>query len=89
MLVVDDLLVRLNTSSAKPLRIGNKDFRIAAVLVREPDRMSATMSLGPRVLISRGGLERYRLATGGQPLGRTHAFQAACNGSRRAGAQAD
>src|SRR5664279_1748820 len=75
VLVVDDLLVRLNTSVGKTLRIGNQDFRIAAVLVREPDRMSATMSLGPRVLISRGGLERTGLLQAGSRSGERMLFK--------------
>ena len=75
VLVVDDLLVRLNTSVGKTLRIGNHDFRIAAVLVREPDRMSATMSLGPRVIISRGGLDRTGLLQAGSRSGERMLFK--------------
>ncbi|MBB6145161.1 putative ABC transport system permease protein [Silvibacterium bohemicum] len=52
--VVDDnLLVRLNAKVGNQLKIGNRFFRIAAVLVREPDRMSAGVGLGPRVMITR------------------------------------
>ena len=75
VLVVDDLLVRLNTSVGRTLRIGNHDFRIAAVLVREPDRMSATMSLGPRVLISRGGLDHTGLLQAGSRSGERMLFK--------------
>jgi putative ABC transport system permease protein len=52
--VVDDnLLVRLNAKVGNQLKIGNRFFRIAAVLLREPDRMSAGVGLGPRVMITR------------------------------------
>jgi len=52
--VVDEnLLVRLNTEVGAELKIGNMFFRIAAVIVREPDRMTAGVGLGPRVMITR------------------------------------
>lgn len=51
-LVDDNLLVRLNAKVGERLKIGNRWFRIAAVIVREPDRMSAGVGLGPRVMIT-------------------------------------
>jgi len=53
VLVDDNLLVRLNTNVGARLKIGNSTFRIAAVIVREPDRMSAGVGLGPRVMMTR------------------------------------
>ena len=52
-LVDDNLLVRLNTKVGDSLKIGTKHFRIAAVILREPDRMTAGVGLGPRVMITR------------------------------------
>jgi putative ABC transport system permease protein len=52
-LVDDNLLVRLNAKIGDQLKIGGRYFRIAAVIVREPDRMSAGVGLGPRVMITR------------------------------------
>jgi putative ABC transport system permease protein len=52
-LVDDNLLVRLNAKVGDQLKIGNRYFRIAAVILREPDRMSAGVGLGPRVMITR------------------------------------
>jgi putative ABC transport system permease protein len=52
-LVDDNLLVRLNTKVGAELKIGSRYFRIAAVILREPDRMSAGVGLGPRVMITR------------------------------------
>ncbi|HVJ07085.1 MAG TPA: FtsX-like permease family protein [Acidisarcina sp.] len=75
VVVVDDLLVRLHTSVGKTLRIGNKDFRIAAVLAREPDRMSATMSLGPRVMITRAALAQTGLLQAGSRSGERLLFK--------------
>jgi putative ABC transport system permease protein len=59
-LVDDNLLVRLNAKAGDQLKIGGRYFRIAAVILREPDRMSAGVGLGPRVMITRHAL----LATG-------------------------
>jgi len=56
VLVDENLLVRLNTKVGARLKLGNKWFRIAAVIVREPDRMSAGVGLGPRVMITRRAL---------------------------------
>ena len=53
VLVDDNLLVRLNAKVGDQLKLGDRWFRIAAVIVREPDRMSAGVGLGPRVMITR------------------------------------
>jgi len=58
--VADDLLVRLKLHVGDELKIGTKLFRISAVVVNEPDRLSGSFAAGPRVLISRTSL----LATG-------------------------
>jgi putative ABC transport system permease protein len=55
-LVDDNLLVRLNAKVGDRLKIGGSFFRIAAVIVNEPDRMSAGVGLGPRVMITRHAL---------------------------------
>jgi putative ABC transport system permease protein len=73
--VGDDLLIRLKVHVGDMLRIGNESFRIAAVVVREPDRMSSQMGLGPRVLISRAGLERSGLLQRGSRSGERMLFK--------------
>jgi putative ABC transport system permease protein len=55
-LVDDNLLVRLNAKVGDDLKIGKRHFRIAAVIGNEPDRMSAGVGLGPRVMITRHAL---------------------------------
>ena len=42
--VADDLLVRLHLSVGDQLNIGNRLFRIAAVVVNEPDRLSGNFA---------------------------------------------
>ena len=56
VLVDDNLLVRLNAKVGDQLKIGGRYFRIAAVILREPDRMTAGVGLGPRVMITRNAL---------------------------------
>ncbi|GGH11753.1 ABC transporter permease [Silvibacterium dinghuense] len=60
-LVDDNLLVRLHAKVGDELKIGTRYLRIAAVIVREPDRMSAGVGLGPRVMITRHAMEQSGL----------------------------
>lgn len=53
VVVDDNLLVRLRAKVGDELKIGGRYFRIAAVIVREPDRMMAGVGLGPRVMMTR------------------------------------
>ncbi|MDE3116955.1 MAG: ABC transporter permease, partial [Pseudomonadota bacterium] len=55
------LLDRLHLKAGDTMRIGTQDFRIAAVLGNEPDRISGGFSLGPHVLVSERGLQRTGL----------------------------
>jgi putative ABC transport system permease protein len=75
VVVGDDLLVRLKVKIGDELKIGEQRFRIAAMLKREPDRMTSTMGLGPRVLISRGGLEKSGLLQPGSRSGERFLFK--------------
>ncbi len=59
--VSEDLLLRLNLKPGDSLRLGGQDFRIAGRTESEPDRMSGSLNVGPRILLSRDGLERAGL----------------------------
>ncbi|MEO8596837.1 MAG: FtsX-like permease family protein [Candidatus Solibacter sp.] len=65
VVVSEDLLVRLDVRTGDTLHIGGQDFRIAGVMVSEPDRMTGSLNVGPRVMISRAGLDRTGLITPG------------------------
>jgi putative ABC transport system permease protein len=54
--VSDDLLLRLGNQVGDSIEVGNRRFRIAARLTKEPDRMTTGFTLGPRVLFTREGL---------------------------------
>ena len=70
----DDLLVRLNVRTGDALHIGGQDFRIAGVMVSEPDRMTGSLNVGPRVMISRAGLDRTGLITAGSRAAERYLF---------------
>lgn len=75
VVVADDLLVRLKLNIGDSLKIGNRIFRIAAVVVNEPDRLSGNFAAGPRVFISREGLDASGLLAPGSHAGQRYLFR--------------
>jgi putative ABC transport system permease protein len=75
VVVADDLLVRLKLQVGDQIKIGNNLFRIASVLVNEPDRISSSFAAGPRVLISRQGLADSGLLAPGSRAGQRYLFK--------------
>jgi putative ABC transport system permease protein len=73
--VADDLLVRLNLKVGDQLKVGTKLFRISSVVVNEPDRLSSNFAAGPRVLISREGLDASGLLAPGSHAGQRYLFK--------------
>jgi putative ABC transport system permease protein len=63
--VAQEFLIRLNARVGQTLRLGGRDFRISAVLVQEPDRITAGAGMGPRVMISQAALGRTGLIAPG------------------------
>jgi putative ABC transport system permease protein len=59
--VAQDVLLRLNVKVGDSLRIGTGTFRISAAVVNEPDRMSGSMNVGLRMMMSREAFERTGL----------------------------
>lgn len=79
--VSDDLLMRLKVRCGEMVRIGGQDFRIAGVLTSEPDRMTGTLNVGPRVMITREGLDRTGLITLGSRASERFLFQLPASGN--------
>ena len=75
VVVADDLLVRLHVHTSDAVKIGTKQFRIASVVVNEPDRLSGNFAAGPRVLISREGLDASGLLAPGSHAGQRYLFK--------------
>jgi putative ABC transport system permease protein len=63
--VAEEFLIRLNARVGQTLRLGGRDFRVSAVLQEEPDRLTASAGLGPRVMISQAALARTGLLAPG------------------------
>jgi putative ABC transport system permease protein len=59
--VSEDLLLRLRVAVGDTVRLGGQPFRIIGRVASEPDRMSGSLNVGPRVMISRAGLDRTGL----------------------------
>lgn len=59
--VASELLSRLGLRIGDSMRIGGRPFRIAGVVLSEPDRISVSMTLGPRLFLSNDGFRRAGL----------------------------
>ncbi|MBI3282147.1 MAG: FtsX-like permease family protein [Acidobacteria bacterium] len=57
----DDIPLRLKIAVGDTVRLGGERFRVAGVIAMEPDRMSGTLNVGPRVIVTREGLRRAGL----------------------------
>jgi putative ABC transport system permease protein len=79
VVVAEDLLIRLHTQVGANLKIGDSTFRIAAILVREPDRMSSGMGLGPRVMMTQSAIEKSGLLQQGSRSGERFLFKLSPN----------
>lgn len=63
--VSDGVLLRLGAHLGDTIRIGGQPFRIIAEVTNEPDRMTGSINVGPRVMMSRAGLARTGLLIAG------------------------
>ncbi len=75
-IVEETLLGRLRIARDGIIRVGTQNFRISAVLTKEPDRISGGFSLGPHVLISDVALKRTGLVTYGSLIEYAYRVQA-------------
>jgi putative ABC transport system permease protein len=78
--VSNDLLLRLKVNVGDAVRAGGQDFRIAAIVDTEPDRMSGSLNVGPRVMMSRAGLDRTGLIMPGSRAAQRLLFRLAPDG---------
>jgi len=80
--VSDDVLLRLNLKVGDTIRLGGQPFRIVGAVTYEPDRMLGTLNVGPRVMISRDGLERAGLILPGSRASERFLFRLSPNSVR-------
>ena len=57
----EDLAIRLGVKVGDPVRLGEQNFRVAALVNAEPDRMSGSLNIGLRLMLSREAFERSGL----------------------------
>lgn len=65
IVVEEALLLQLGVAVGERIKLGGREFRVAGLLRREPDRVAAAFSLGPRVLIDLDDVESAGLITVG------------------------
>ena len=73
--VGDDLLLRLHLHVGDSIKLGTQTFRIAAVVLEEPDRLSGSFAAGPRILLSSAALESTGLLAPGSRATRRYLFK--------------
>jgi putative ABC transport system permease protein len=73
--VADGVLLRLNSKVGDTIRIGGQPFRIIAEITSEPDRMTGSLNVGPRVMMSRAGLQRTGLLIPGSRAAERYLFK--------------
>ncbi len=70
-----DLLFRLGIEVGDTVRLGDETFRLAAAVVVEPDRMTGSFNVGPRVMINREALDRSGLMQPGSRASQRYLFK--------------
>ena len=78
--VSEDLLIRLRIRAGDSIRIGGQDFRVVGVVDAEPDRMSGSLNVGPRILMSREGIDRTGLLIAGSRASERFLFKIPASG---------
>jgi putative ABC transport system permease protein len=65
VVVSEDLLLRLDTQVGGTVKLGSSGFRVAGIVRLEPDRMTGSLNVGPRMMLSQAAMERSGLMTFG------------------------
>ena len=71
----EDVLIRLGVKVGDTIRLGSADFRVAAVVLSEPDRMSGSLNVGLRMMLSREAFERTGLMQLGSRAAERYLFK--------------
>ncbi|MGH8244944.1 MAG: ABC transporter permease, partial [Gammaproteobacteria bacterium] len=79
-LVSREFLIRTGAATGGSIQIGSGQFRIAAILNSEPDRLASGVEIGPRMMITQKGLERAGLIQFGSRAARSFLFRLPAQG---------
>jgi len=85
----EDVLIRLGVKVGEHIHLGSADYRVAAIVLSEPDRMSGSLNVGLRMMISREGFERTGLMQLGSRAAERYLFKIERNGPSMEEARAD
>ncbi len=80
VIVTDDLLLRLGVEVGDSVRLGGADYRVGGVILVEPDRMTGSLNVGPRVMLSRQALDRSGLIALGSRAAQRYLFKMPAEG---------
>jgi putative ABC transport system permease protein len=75
LLVNQELLIRLHMRAGDTLRLGGQEFRIAGVVLTEPDRLASGFGPSMRVMMSRQALDRTGLMQAGSRASQRFLFR--------------
>src|SRR6201996_7800292 len=89
VVVDDNLLVRLRAKVGDTLKIGGQYFRIAAVITKEPDRLTAGVGLGPRVMMTRAAVDKTGLLQAGSRATERYLFKLGPQSGKIAGIRSE
>lgn len=73
--VSDEVLLRMNLKVGDTIRLGGLPFKIIGKVAYEPDRMLGSLNVGPRVMMTRSGLERTGLILPGSRAAERYLFR--------------
>ena len=73
--VSDDVLLRLHLKIGDTLQLGGQPFRIVGQVTFEPDRMLGSLNVGPRVMMTREGLDHTGLMLPGSRAAERYLFR--------------
>ncbi len=71
----EDLLIRVGVKVGQLVRVGGQDFRVAAAVISEPDRMSGSLNIGLRMMMSREAFDRTGLMQIGSRAAERYLFK--------------
>ena len=76
----EDVLIRLGVKVGDSIKLGSETFRMAAVVVSEPDRMSGSLNIGLRLMLSREAFARTGLMQLGSRAAQRYLFKLEAGG---------
>jgi putative ABC transport system permease protein len=70
-----ELALRLGLETGGKIRLGGKEFRVSAIVEKEPDRMTGSLNVGPRMMMSRDALATTGLVSEGSRAAQRFLFK--------------